>query len=94
MNTPTERALTKSGRLNKLAVGAIVLALLAACGFWVFGAAVLAVFAVGAGHVSLNQIKLTDERGRALAVAALCVGYAIATFALLLTLSFIPGAVR
>lgn len=75
-------------------IAAFVLALLAACGFWVFGAAVLAVFAVGAGHMSLNQIKLTGESGRGLAVAALCIEYAIATFALSVTLSFIPAAVR
>jgi hypothetical protein len=94
MSTPTEPARTKTGPLNKLSVAAIVLAAIAASGFWMFGAAVLAVFAVGAGHVSLNQIRLRGERGRALAIAALGIGYAIATLALFATLSFIPAAVR
>ena len=58
------------------------------------GVAVLAVFAVGAGHVSLNQIKLRGERGRGLAIAALAIGYAIATLALFTSLSFYSGAIQ
>ena len=94
MSNLTEPARTKSGPLNKLAVGAIVLAAVAALGYWVLGAAVLAVFAVGAGHVSLNQVKLRGERGRGLAIAALGIGYAIATLALFATLSYLPVVVR
>jgi hypothetical protein len=94
MSTPSVPARTKTGRLNKLAVAALVLAAIAASGLWAFGVAVLAVFAVGAGHVSLNQIKLRGERGRGLAMAALAIGYAIGILALFTTLSFIPGAVR
>ncbi|WP_354174007.1 DUF4190 domain-containing protein [Arthrobacter sp. UYEF36] len=55
---------------------------------------VLAVFAVGAGHVALHQIRLRGERGRGLAIAALVVGYGIATLALINTLGFIPTAVQ
>jgi hypothetical protein len=94
MSTPSVPVRTKTGRLNKLAVAAIVFAAIAASGLWVFGVAVLAVFAVGAGHVSLNQIKLRGERGRGLAIAALAIGYAIATLALFTSLSYIPGAIQ
>lgn len=94
MSASPVQARTKAGRLNKLAVAAIVLAAIAALGFWVLGAAVLAVFAVGAGHVSLHQILLRGERGRGLAIAALAIGYAMATLAVFTTLSYIPGAVR
>jgi hypothetical protein len=79
-------ARTSTGRLNKLAFAAIIFAAIAASGFWVFGVAVLAVFAVGAGHVALNQIPLRGERGRGLAITALVVGYGIATLALINTL--------
>jgi hypothetical protein len=94
MSTPTEPTHTSIGRLNKLALAAIVFAVIAASGFWVFGVAVLAVFAVGAGHVALNQIQLRGERGKGLAIAALAVAYGIATLALISTLGFIPSAVQ
>ncbi|MFC9771059.1 MULTISPECIES: DUF4190 domain-containing protein [unclassified Pseudarthrobacter] len=94
MSTSTEPTHTATHQLNKLAVAAIVLAVLAASGLWIFGVAVLAVFAVGAGHVALNQIRLRGERGRLLAIAALTIGYGIATLALISTLGFIPGAVQ
>lgn len=87
-------ARTSTGRLNKLAVAAIIFAVIAASGFWVFGVAGLAVFAVGAAHVALNQIHLRGERGRGLAVAALSIGYGVATLALINTLGFIPSAVQ
>lgn len=87
-------ARTSAGRLNKLAVAAIIFAVIAVSGFWVFGVAVLAVFAVGAGHVALNQIPLRGDRGRGLAIAALVVGYGIAALALINTLGFIPSAVQ
>jgi hypothetical protein len=43
---------------------------------------VIAVFAVGAGHVSLQQIMARHERGAILAYVALGVSYVIATLAL------------
>ncbi|WP_425256399.1 MULTISPECIES: DUF4190 domain-containing protein [unclassified Pseudarthrobacter] len=94
MSTPTDATRTATHGLNKLAIASIVLAVIAASGFWVFGVAVLAVFAVGAGHVALNQIHLRDERGKGLAIAALAVGYGIATLALISTLGFIPSVVQ
>lgn len=94
MNTPTEPTHASVGRLNKLAVAAVILAAIATSGFWVFGVAVLAVFAVGAGHVALSQIHLGDERGKGFAIAALAIGYGIATIALISTLGFIPGAIQ
>ncbi len=93
MSTPEAQG-TTTGRLNKLSVAALIFALIAACGLWVFGVAVLAVFAVGAGHVALNQIPLKGERGRGLAIAALAIGYGIATLALINILGFIPSAVE
>lgn len=40
-----------------LTAAAIIFPVIAASGFWVSGVAVLAVLAVGAGHVALNQIR-------------------------------------
>jgi len=94
MSTPTVPARTETGQLNKLSMAAIFLAAIAASGLWLFGVGVLAVFAVGAGHVSLNQIKLRGERGRSLAIVALAMGYAIATLALFSTLSYFPPVVQ
>lgn len=94
MSTPKVPARTLTGGLNKLAVAAIIFAVIAASGFWVFGVAVLAVFAVGAGHVALNQIPLRGERGRGLAIAALSIGYGVATLALINILGFILSAVQ
>lgn len=88
MTAQISPARTKTGSLNKLSVAAIVLAFVAAAGISFFGIGTIAVFAVGAGHVSLNQIKLREERGRWLAVAALAVGYAIAVLALVTTLRY------
>lgn len=94
MSTPMVPAGPSTGGLNKLADAAITFAVIAAAGFWVFGVAVLAVFAVGAGHVALHQTPLRGERGRGLAIAALAIGYGIATLALINTLGFIPTAVQ
>lgn len=94
MTTPIVPARTATGRLNKLAVAALIFAVIAASGFLVAGVAVFAVFAVGAGHVALNQILLRGGRGRGLAIAALVVGYGIATLALINTLGFIPNVVQ
>jgi hypothetical protein len=48
----------------KPAVAAIIFPVIAASGFWVSGVAVLAVLAVGAGHVALNQIPTISASGR------------------------------
>ena len=80
-------------RYNRLAILSLFFAVLAAAGTVFMGVAVIAVFAVGAGHVSLNQIRRRGERGRGLAVTALAIGYAIAAFALISALSFAAGYV-
>lgn len=74
--------------INLLAIGGLVMAAVAAAGLFLAGLGVVAVFAVGAGHVALNQIKQRGERGRGLALAALYIGYAIATFALVSSIYF------
>jgi hypothetical protein len=75
-------------RYNRLAIASLALAGLAAIGTILASVGVIAVFAVDAGHVSLNQIKVGGERGRGLAVTALVIGYAIAVVALISTLYF------
>ena len=75
-------------RYNRLAIASLGLAAMALLGHVLMSVAVLAVFAVGAGHVSLAQIKRRRERGRGLAVAALAIGYAIAAMALFSTVYF------
>ncbi|MBF0671454.1 MAG: DUF4190 domain-containing protein [Salinibacterium sp.] len=72
--------------LNWLSLAALIFALIAAASFFVTGTAVLAVFAVGAGHVALQQISRTPQRGRVLAVIGLAVGYAIGIYGLFLTI--------
>ena len=94
MSTPADPTHTSIGRLNKLALAAIIFAVIAALGFLVAGVAVLAVFSVGAGHVALNQIQLKGERGKGLAIAALAIGYGIATLALISALGYIPSTIQ
>ncbi|GAA4378476.1 DUF4190 domain-containing protein [Paeniglutamicibacter cryotolerans] len=81
----------KTARLNRLAVAALALALVAVSGLWMLGMPVLAVFAVGAGHVSLNQIAVAGERGRWLALCALGLGYGIGAFAVVASLASLPA---
>jgi len=94
MAMPTTPVLVPTRRLNKLSVAAIMLAVIAAAGISLLGMGTLAVFAVGAGHVSLNQIKLRGGRGRWLAIAALAIGYAIAVLALASTLGYTVALVQ
>ncbi|MDI2034739.1 DUF4190 domain-containing protein [Paenarthrobacter nitroguajacolicus] len=83
-----------STRFNKLAVVAVILGAVAFSGLWFFGLGILATFAVGAGHVSLNQIRQKNERGRTVAMLALVLGYGLATWALLNVLTYIPVALQ
>jgi hypothetical protein len=69
-------------KVNRLAVVSIICAAIAVAGTLRVGVVVIAVFAVGAGHVSLQQINARHERGAMLAYIALGVSYLIATFAL------------
>lgn len=77
-----------------LAIAAFALAIIAFSGIWFFGVGILATFAVGAGHVSLNQIKQSNQRGRSIAVLGLVLGYGVAIFALLNVLMYIPVALQ
>ncbi|MCT9872090.1 DUF4190 domain-containing protein [Paenarthrobacter aurescens] len=88
------KAPSTTGRINVLAIMSVALAVIAFSGIWFFGVGILATFAVGAGHVSLNQIKRKNERGRSMAIAALVLGYGLATWALLNVLTYIPVALQ
>ena len=87
----SERPIRRSTRYNRMAITALVLAAVAAAGFVLMGLSVVAVFAVGAGHVALNQTARRREKGRGLAIAALAVGYSIAVFGLLSAVWFVSG---
>jgi hypothetical protein len=75
--------------VDLLAVVSLLLALMALIGFVGTGTSVMAVFAVGAGHVALQRILRSGARGRYLALAALVIGYSIAVWALLLLVGFV-----
>lgn len=94
MATHSESLRTETSRLNKLSVASLVLAVVALSGLWFQGVSTLAVFAVGAGHISLDQIKTHGGRGRGMATAALAIGYAIATVALFSSLAAIPAIIQ
>lgn len=94
MSTQAVQASSRTGQLNKLAVAAIALAVIAIFGLWLWGIAGVAVFAVGAGHVSLHQISRRRENGRWLAIVALVVGYAIAALVLFSSLAALPSLVQ
>lgn len=94
MSLSSTSAPLTSTRVNKLAILAILLGAFAFSGIWFFGLGILATFAVGAGHVSLNQIRRKNERGRTLAILALVVGYGLATWALLNVVTYIPVALQ
>jgi hypothetical protein len=94
MATHSESLRTETSGLNKLSVASLVLAVVALSGLWFLGVSSLAVFAVGAGHISLNQIRTQGGRGRRLATAALAIGYAIAALALFSSLTAIPAMIQ
>ncbi len=94
MSTSSTAVRPSTRPLNNLATVAVVLAGLAFAGIWIFGLGVLATFAVGAGHISLNQIKLKHQKGRGLALTALVIGYGIAAWAFLSVLMYIPTSVQ
>jgi hypothetical protein len=94
MATQTMSLHTETGRLNKFSVAALALAVLALLGMWFLGTSGLAIFAVGAGHVSLSQITRLGGRGRWLAIVALVIGYAIAALAFFSSLAAIPAMIQ
>jgi hypothetical protein len=70
-------------KVNALSILSIVLAGLDVVAMIFWSAEVLAIFAVGAGHVALQQINARGERGAMLAYIALGISYLIATFVLM-----------
>ncbi|WP_442215300.1 hypothetical protein [Specibacter sp. RAF43] len=75
--------LRQGTRWNRLALASLVLAALATTISILTGIWALAVLAVVAGHVSLGEIWLKEERGRWLAIVALLTGYGLAVAALI-----------
>src|ERR1035437_1865813 len=69
-------------RVNTLSIVSLVLAAVAVWGFFLAREPVpsATVFAVGAGHVALHQIKVRGERGAILAYIGLGISYLIATY--------------
>jgi len=68
--------------VNVLSIVSLILAAVAVWGFFLAREPVpsATVFAVGAGHVALRQIKVRGERGAILAYTGLGVSYLIATY--------------
>jgi hypothetical protein len=79
--------------VDLLAVSSLLLALMALLGFVGTGTSVLAVFAVGSGHVALQRTIRSGARGRYLALAALVIGYSIGVWALLLLVGWVVTGV-
>lgn len=75
-------AAARTDKVNGMAVVSLVCAAVAVAGLIVMGMAVLAVFAVGAGHVALHRIEKDASRGRLAAMSALALGYAVGVFGL------------
>jgi hypothetical protein len=96
MSADTSRAESRApivapAKVNTLSIASIVLVGAAFMGIavraWSWGPifagfTVLAIPAVGAGHVALLQIKARRERGAILAYVALAICYVFATYAL------------
>ncbi|MGX1749478.1 hypothetical protein [Glutamicibacter protophormiae] len=84
----TENAV--SPRVNRLSIIALCLAIAEIAALIFLGGTGLAVFAVGAGHVALNQIKARKEQRAKAAILALALGYAVAIFGVFSTLRALP----
>lgn len=94
MPTHEEAIHTDVESLNKLSVASLVLSMVALVGLWFFGLSGLAIFAVGAGHVALNQIAHSGGKGRWLAIFALVIGYGIGVLALVSVATAIPAIIQ
>ncbi|ALD64574.1 hypothetical protein AA310_12130 [Arthrobacter sp. YC-RL1] len=77
-------------RVNRLSIIALCLAIAEIPALIFLGGTGPAVFAVGAGHVALNQIKTRNEQGAKAAILALALGYAVALFGVFSTLRALP----
>ncbi|MDQ0118462.1 hypothetical protein J2T22_001640 [Pseudarthrobacter defluvii] len=81
----TTRPDTRTAGLEPMAVVSVACAVLAAAGLYLMGMAVLAVFAVGAGHMALHRIERRGRSGQLAALAGLSIGYAVGVFGLAYT---------
>ena len=77
-----ETAAARTDKVNTMAVVSVACAVVAVAGLFFMGLAVLAVFAVGAGHIALHRIEKDGSRGRLAAMSALALGYAGGVFGL------------
>jgi hypothetical protein len=81
-------AVQHTSKANRLSIAALLLAAVALGGMVLGGFAVIAVFAVGAGHMALQQIATRGERGNVLAIISLVIGYGIGLYALINAIYF------
>ena len=78
-----------AGGSNGFALLSCVAGLVAAAGMFGFGTPVLAVFAVGAGHVAWGRLQPGQRGSRVLAL----IGYGLAVWALVLVVGrYLPAA--
>ncbi|WP_285244253.1 hypothetical protein [Pseudarthrobacter sp. fls2-241-R2A-127] len=75
-------AAARTNKVNGMSVVSLACAVVAVAGLVFMGLALLAVFAVGAGHVALHRIEKDGSRGRLAAMSALALGYAVGVFGL------------
>jgi hypothetical protein len=86
---------TETTTFNRSAIAATVLAAVAVLGMFLSGIGGLAVFAVGAGHVAINQINAKGGRGKELAITALALGYGIGLWSSFAAIQiFLSGAAQ
>ena len=62
-------------KTNGFAVAALVNGIVGIAFFWTVVLGVCSILAVVFGHISLNQLKVTQQDGRGMAVAGLTLGY-------------------
>ena len=86
----TQQSALDTRPVNRLAVVSVIAAVLAVAGMFGLGIGAASAFAVGAGHVSLYQIRRSGDRGRTVALAGLIFGYAVAVWSFALGLRYIP----
>ncbi|SDL53469.1 hypothetical protein [Arthrobacter sp. ok362] len=84
-------ALPVADGFNRMAIVSAACAVVAVAAFLLAGVSVVAVFAVGAGHVAVSQIKERGGRGLQVAAVSLAVGYLIAVFAILFLILSLTG---
>jgi hypothetical protein len=79
---------------NRMAIVSAACAVVAVVAFVLAGVSAVAVFAVGAGHVAVGQIKERGGRGLQVAAASLAVGYLIAVLGILVLALSMTGVLH